>query len=182
MVPQLVDGDGDAFARVYELTIGLVASVANGILRDRGAAEDVAQETYLRLARHSTGLRDTDARALRSWLVSTTRNAAIDHIRRASTRREDATDSPPEQTAQDDTAAAAIEQAPELRAALGRLPEAQREALVLFHVGGLSGAEVASAIGKSRAATYTLLRRAERTMRTALATTDARGGTRPLVD
>ncbi len=175
-----MDGDEDAFTRVYELTIGLVASVANGMLRDTGAAEDVAQETYLRLARHSTGLRDTDARALRSWLVSTTRNAAIDHVRRASTRRERATDQPPDQAAADDTANAVIDQAPELRTALDRLPETQREALVLFHVGGLSGAEVAATIGKSRAATYTLLRRAERTMRSALEQTDAGDLSRPL--
>ncbi len=140
----------------------------------------MAQEAYLRLARSSAGMRDLDGRALRAWLVTTTRNAAIDHVRRASTRREEATDAPPEVVARDDTAAAALRGAPELEAALAELSPDQREALVLFHVGGLSGAEVAEALGKSRAATYTLVRRAERRMRQALTVTDRGQTPRPL--
>lgn len=180
LVERVVAGDHDAFERTYVLTIGLVASVANGILRDRRIAEDVAQEAYLRLARSSAGLRDLDGRALRAWLVSTTRNAAIDHVRRASSRREEATEAPPEQVARDETARAAVDGEPELDAALAALPIDQREALVLFHVGGLSGAEVARAIGKSRAATYTTIRRAERAMRSALDGTDLAARARPL--
>lgn len=149
------------------------------MLRDRGAADDVTQETYLRLVRGSTGLRDLNGRALRAWLVRTARNAAIDHARRASTRREHATDDLPDAPATDDPTAR-IEGDPVLEQALASLPADQREALVLFHVGGLSGAEVAEAIGKSRAATYTVIRRGERAMRSALTNAQSAEVARPL--
>ena len=51
------------------------------------------------------------------------------------------------------------EQALRLSAALGRLPDAQREALVLRHLRGWSLAQIAGQLGRSRAAVAGLLKR-----------------------
>jgi RNA polymerase sigma-70 factor (ECF subfamily) len=47
-------------------------------LGDREAAADVTQEVWIRLWRHWDGVR---AETMQSWLIRTTRNACIDHLR-----------------------------------------------------------------------------------------------------
>jgi len=49
-------------------------------------AEDLFQETFLRLYRHATGLRDS--RALARWLIVTARNLCLDHVERSRTRQQ----------------------------------------------------------------------------------------------
>jgi RNA polymerase sigma-70 factor (ECF subfamily) len=60
------------------------------------------------------------------------------------------------------------ERAVRLASALGTLPEAQREALVLRHVQGLSLAEISEQLGRSPAAIAGLLKRGARALRTLL--------------
>jgi RNA polymerase sigma-70 factor, ECF subfamily len=55
----------------------------------------------------------------------------------------------------------------ELRARVARLPETQREAIVLRYAGGLSAREIGVTLGKSEAATQKLLSRALTTLREA---------------
>jgi RNA polymerase sigma factor (sigma-70 family) len=55
----------------------------------------------------------------------------------------------------------------ELRARVARLPETQREAIVLRYAGGLSAREIGATLGKSEAATQKLLSRALTTLREA---------------
>jgi len=159
--------DPDAVAAAYVLTEAMLASVAYVIVRDEGIAQDVVHDAFLRLLDHADRLREDDGRGLRAWLVRTTRNRALDHVRSGRVRLEETTDRLPEEADADPTATAL--QDPELLAALTRLGEDQRDALLLFHVVGMDGREVADVLGRSRAAVYTLLRRAERSLRTTLA-------------
>lgn len=166
--------DPDSVAAAYVLTEGMLASVAYVIVRDEGIAQDVVHDAFLRLLDHADRLHGDDGRSLRAWLVRTTRNRALDHVRSGRVRLEETTDRLPEEADADPTATSL--QDPELLAALARLGEDQRDALVLFHVVGMDGREVADVLGRSRAAVYTLLRRAERSLRTALADVQSESG------
>ncbi len=163
-------GDDVALAEIYDLTSGLLASIANGMLGNHTLAEDVVHDVYVKLAQSAGSFRGDDGRALRGWLVRATRNRVIDVRRSAAVQRERPTVDVPSighLPAADEQLDADL--APELAEGLRSLTEDQRMALVLTHVGGFSGEEVARALDRSRAAVYTLLRRAERAMRTHLA-------------
>lgn len=174
----VVDGlrarDPDAFRACYELTSRLLISVAYALMGNRVDAEDAAQDAYLALVRAAPELRG-DGRSLRAWLVRATRNAAIDRLRARGRRPEQlrADLSAPDSSrgvlvGPDDVPEAEMPLDPEMLAALDLLTTDQRSVLVLRHVVGLSGGEVAQVLGISRAAVYALCARAERAMRTTL--------------
>lgn len=169
LAPRIRDRDPDALEEAYRLTEPMVAAVAFAVLGDHGAAQDVAHDTFLRLLDHAPDLRSDDGRSLRAWLVTTARNRARDLVRSGQHRYEQVTDTVPDlDDPFVDVSGDALGPDPELQAALGRLTADQRDALVLFHVVGMDGAEVAAALGRRRGAVYALLRRAERSMRTLL--------------
>ena len=76
----LVSGDGEAttaFVRRYQRR---VFGLALTILRDPGAAEEVAQEAFVRAWRHGDAF-DVRRGEVTSWLLTITRNLAIDALR-----------------------------------------------------------------------------------------------------
>jgi len=71
------EGASTAFVRRFQDSVfGLALSVT----RDRGLAEDVAQEVFARAWR-AAGSYDARRASVRTWLLTITRNAAIDAIR-----------------------------------------------------------------------------------------------------
>jgi len=107
-------------------------------------AEDAWSETFLSALRAYPRLRpDSDERA---WLVTIAHRKALDQLRAAGRRAVPAGELPD----------VATEDPPrpdeELRAALADLSPAQREAVVLHHLGGLPHHEIAAALGISPAA------------------------------
>lgn len=156
--------DPDALARCYELTADLLASVALGILRDHHDAQDAVQDAFVSFARNAHRV-EGDGRSIRAWLVQAVRSRSIDRVRSASRRREAPTSELPPQPAPPDPDPFEEVADPEFERAFARLTESQRTAMILYHVHGLSGHETAAAMGSNRAAVYTLLRRAEASMR-----------------
>ncbi|MCH8900271.1 MAG: sigma-70 family RNA polymerase sigma factor [Acidobacteria bacterium] len=150
----------EAFSAVYALTANSLASYANGMLRDRLAAEDTVQQAFLELARAAPNLRG-DGRSLRAWLYRSVRYSCLDEIRRRERRPEIVTDQVPDAGYRDEIDLPD----PALQAALLALSERQRSLLVLRHVVGLSGTQVAKAIGTNRTAVYAATARAERRLR-----------------
>src|SRR5690606_26961612 len=76
----LASGDADAataFVRRYQAR---VFGLALTMLREREVAEEVAQETFLRAWRHA-GAYDPRRSGVATWLLSITRNLAIDRLR-----------------------------------------------------------------------------------------------------
>jgi RNA polymerase sigma-70 factor (ECF subfamily) len=73
-------GDRDAFRRFVELTHATVYRLAYRLLDDSAAAEDVAQEAYLRAWQGLGSLRDPGAAF--GWLCRVARNVAHDRQRR----------------------------------------------------------------------------------------------------
>jgi RNA polymerase sigma factor (sigma-70 family) len=79
-------GDEDAFAALIARHGPMVLGACRRLLRDAGAAEDVAQATFLVLARKARSVRQPEA--LAAWLHQTACHLALKH-RRADTRRRD---------------------------------------------------------------------------------------------
>jgi RNA polymerase sigma-70 factor (ECF subfamily) len=144
--------------------LGTILGLARRMLRDDAEAEDVAQETLLRLWRTGGGL-EIGAHGLRPWLRRVASNLCIDRSRSA--RRIVVVDEVPEEAAPAGQLVALEQQdlARRVDAALQGLPERQRLALTLFHHEGLSQIEVGDIMGISDEAVESLLARARRTLR-----------------
>ena len=132
-----------AFVRRFQ---GPVFGLAVSITRDRVLAEDVAQEAFLRAWRASASY-DSRRGSVLTWLLTITRNLAIDAIRARRAAPVEAGElellistsvsgSAPDGTGGRVEALAAADR-------LARLPLEQARAVVLAVIGGRTGAEVA---------------------------------------
>jgi RNA polymerase sigma-70 factor (ECF subfamily) len=145
--------DPAAFALAYDEHSAGVYGAAYRILGDAARAQDVAQDVFLRLWRNP-GRFDAKRGELGSYLRLMARSRALDLWRegQAAGRASDrlklvvAQDEP----RVEDRPAAAAERDDEreaVRAALRKLPSAQREALVLAYWGGLTADQIATRAG-----------------------------------
>lgn len=135
------------------------------MLKNRAAAEDVTQETFLRLWKHASGWRSQGAR-LETWLYKVAMNLCIDHLRRG--QREAPEAAAPERAdpaPPADDAMAAIERRREVEAAINALPERQRMAITLSHYQELPNDETAEILGISVEAVESLLARGRRALK-----------------
>lgn len=130
----------------------LVYGVALRVVRDSAAAEDVAQEVFVRAYRAMRRYPDDRVRELRlrPWLGRMTLNLARNAIRgrRPTTDIEEVTDQP---HSADDGPLQLLQRTEEQRMwarLLAALPERYRLAVALRHVDGLSYAELAETLGK----------------------------------
>ncbi len=142
----------------------LVARHAQAVYRlayartgSREDAEDVTQETFLRLVRTAPEFADEDH--CRAWLLRVAMNCAGDLFRSAWRRHT----RPLEEAEQ----VPAPEEGGVLEAVLA-LPERYRAPVHLFYYEGLSTAEIAAVLGKSEGAVRTRLSRARAMLRGAL--------------
>lgn len=110
---------------------------------DRAEAEDVTQEALLRLWRAAPGWTVGGAKPT-TWLYRVTANLCIDRLRkrRGDMPLDDAID-PPDPTPSVESQMQARDRAAALDAALGTLPDRQRQAVILRYIDGLSLAETA---------------------------------------
>lgn len=138
-----VAGDPDAFTELVRRHRDRLWAVALRTTRDREDAADALQDALLSAFRNAAAYRG-DA-AVSTWLHRVVVNACLDRMRRRSARPAVALGDTDVAAPRDDHAAA--ESRLDLRAALARLPDAQREAIVLVDVQELSVAEAAELLG-----------------------------------
>lgn len=141
------------------------------VLGDRVEAEDVVQETMLRLWKIAPEWRQDEAK-VSTWAYRVAVNLCTDRLRKRTTRRQVALDTvadPPsgepgavERMTEADRAAA-------LDAALAELPDRQRQAVVLRHLEGLSNPEIAAIMDIGVEAVESLTARGKRALAAALA-------------
>ncbi|MGH6992317.1 MAG: RNA polymerase sigma factor [Caulobacteraceae bacterium] len=162
-------GEGDS-AAVRELVARKLAAVlrlSRRMLGEEAEAEDVAQETFVRLWRQAGRWRPGVAK-LDTWLYRVALNLCHDRLRR---RREIVTADPPDRadpSLSQESALERLQMAQIIRAELLALPPRQREAIALIHGEGLSGSLAAEAMGVSLDALESLLARARRSLRARL--------------
>jgi RNA polymerase sigma factor (sigma-70 family) len=143
------------FERLYRLSRDDVYAYAAGLLRDRGAAEDVTAAAFERAYRKRSRFNPRRG-SPRAWLFGIARNAALDELRRRS-RQAQLGEEPADLTSSAD------EERHELRlsldAALGRLAAGERELVALKFFAGLSNGEIARLLGISESNAGTRLHR-----------------------
>ena len=74
-------GDERAFARLYELTCGRLYAIALRLLRRADWAEEVLQESYVKIWHHAAGYQSGLSQPL-TWMTSIVRNGCLDWLRR----------------------------------------------------------------------------------------------------
>jgi RNA polymerase sigma-70 factor, ECF subfamily len=167
LLARIAAGDVEAFGVLVGRYLGSLLGISRRMLRDDAEAEDVAQETLLRLWR-SADLVTVGPGGLQPWLRRVASNLCIDRMRTA--RRETVTDELPEEATTPDQLRSLEEQELGARVdrALKALPERQRLALTLFHFEGMSQLEIAAVMDISDQAVESLLARARRTLKATL--------------
>lgn len=144
-------GDVRAFEGLYRALAPRVRGFLRGLCGDDRAAEDLTQTTFLKIHR----ARHTYQRGapVEPWVFAIARRTWLDHRRSRRRHPEDlsADGTVPEPLVPDDAPEGfdrldpAVADA--LQAGLAALPEAQREAVVLLKVEGLSVADAAQIVG-----------------------------------
>jgi RNA polymerase sigma-70 factor (ECF subfamily) len=157
-------GRVEAVAEAYDLHQRDLYSFAMSIVRDREEADDVVQETFMRLVREVGAGRAPEQ--TRAWLFTVCTNLARGRLRRRTVAARwrhmlGDRDEPVE------TAEAVVlrrESHDELHRALATMPAEQRIVLLLA-ARGFGGEEIAGMIGRSHGATRNLLWRSRTTLR-----------------
>ncbi len=147
----VVEGDPVAIARAYETLCQPVMNLAARILQDRGAAEEVVQDTFVELLEKATSIRERGA--VKAWVRTVAVNHCLMRLRSPWTSRRMAgeTDYLLE-TQQLDEAPVAVEQAmmlPTLEHALASLSDEARAVIWLHDVEGYTHKEIGELMGKT---------------------------------
>jgi RNA polymerase sigma-70 factor (ECF subfamily) len=140
-------GAGGAFVRRFERR---VYGLAKSLVGDPTQAEDIAQEALSRAWRHARSY-DSRRGSVSGWLLTITRNLAVDAIRRRGAEPVDpgavmfleqpAVDLLPEESA------SVADSTSRVRTALGRIPLEQRRAVVLAAFHGHTANEISDTEG-----------------------------------
>ena len=136
-------GDTGAFEMLMRRHYAAVWRIAFLSAREEMAAEELAQDTFLRAYGALSGWRG-DA-SLRTWLATICRRLCIDRARLK--RPETVTEPDLESAAGSTSETEALADRVDLRAALDRLPADDREAFLLVHHYGYSSFETAALLG-----------------------------------
>jgi RNA polymerase sigma-70 factor (ECF subfamily) len=146
LIERYLKGDVEAFNDLMRAHEDRVFAVCLRMLRDREAALDATQETFITVFRKVD--RFAGHSAFSTWLYRVAVNTCYDHVRRSGRRQ---TEPFPEgMEPADDAAVAALESVelrPELEAALAALPAEFRSAVVLCDAQGLALQTAAEILG-----------------------------------
>lgn len=160
------NGDRLAAAALTRRLVPRVLGYAARLLADRAEAEDVTQEAMLRLWKIAPDWRSGEAQ-VSTWLYRVVTNLVTDRqrarLRRAATTLDDA----PEVADEGRGAVAGMIEADRmaaLDAALAKLPDRQRQAVVLRHLEGLSNPEIAVIMDIGTEAVESLTARGKRSL------------------
>lgn len=155
-------GDMEAIHFLYVRYADDVLRYVRSFVHDHHEAEDITQNVFAKLI---GAIKKYEQREVpfTAWILRVARNAALDQMRaRRATPVEEV------RLEDDGRSQVASERGRDLRQALERLPEDQREVLVLRHIVGLSPTEIATTLGKTESSVHGLHHRGRRTLKSAL--------------
>ena len=143
-------GDAEAFATLYDRHSRAAFSLAHRMMGERQAAEDLAQDAFIKVWRGAASYR-AERGSVRTWILSIVHNQGIDQLRSQASRRR----------TQDKVEASAPKYEPseafsetwknsrrdQVREALNTLPQGQLKILELAYFSGYTHVEIADLMG-----------------------------------
>lgn len=174
MLKQYLAGDSSAISQLIERHSRRVRDYIRMLVKDRDLAEDIFQETFIKVVRVIDEGRYVDSGKFLSWVLRIAHNQVIDHFRSAKQDRSVSEHEAgydvigtlrfAEPTVEDRMVSAQIEQ--DIRSLVELLPDEQREVVKMRYYGGLSFKEIAeqtdvsinTALGRMRYALINLRR------------------------
>lgn len=164
LVARIADGDQRAWRDLTRRHLGGLVGYAWHMLRDRAEAEDVAQETMVRLMRKAETWEPGGAK-VKTWLYRVAINLCIDRQRARRTSSLDLLAEQGDPASGGDTIARDHALRRAVGSAVDALPERQKQTLTLVHYQGFSQQEAAAALDVSVEAVESLLARARRALK-----------------
>ena len=161
-------GDAAAFARIVDRHMPMLHALAWRMLGDAGEAEDVVQESLVKLWVNASGWQPSGG-GLGAWLRRIATNACLDRLRRPRHLSDAALPERADDTPSADVLIDRERRRGAVQAAILALPDRQRAAIVLTYHEGVSNAEAASILGIGVKALESLLVRARQSLSQRLA-------------
>ena len=160
LICDIAGGDMSALETLYRGLAPGVFAFARSIVRDDALAQDIMQDTFVRVYNSAGSFRP---RGLgKAWVMQIARNLALDAL----TRR---TAAEPEEVIGERPAGDSTEDSAEARVMIGHalsvLTDAEREVIVLHYLQNLSAEELGEIVGLSASAVYRRLAKAKEMLR-----------------
>jgi RNA polymerase sigma-70 factor (ECF subfamily) len=163
LVKAVLDGDKQAFGVLVKRYERPVRAVALGVLGDYHLATDVSQDAFVIAYENLPGLRKPVA--FGSWLLKITRRCALDFVRR---NHKEGSREPAVAEAIVNPNGELDEEKRWLLTSVMKLPESERQVIMLRYFSGRSVKEVADILGRSVGTVTKQLSRAHRHLRNIL--------------
>lgn len=150
LLVRVATGDQFAFAELYDMLSPRVFGLILRVLVNRSQSEEVLQEVFLEVWQSAARFAPNKGQG-RTWIFTIAHRRAVDRVRASQARSDrDVRVGSRDIDIAHDSVAEQVElgiAATRVTAALGTLPEAQREPLVLAYYGGYSQSEIAVLVG-----------------------------------
>jgi RNA polymerase sigma-70 factor, ECF subfamily len=160
LVDRAVEGDRDAFARLYDLHLDPVYRYVRYRVGNKPDAEDVTQQVFLNAWRSIRSYRRSGT-PFRHWLIRIAHNQSADLLRRrvpTTELRHDPTE--PDERASVEEGAIQRISAEAIRLEIRSLPEDQQQAVTLRLIADMNYADIGVALGKSEGNARVMVHRA----------------------
>jgi RNA polymerase sigma-70 factor (ECF subfamily) len=142
--------DGEAFATLYDRHSRAAFSLAYRMMGDRQAAEDLAQDAFLKVWRNASSYR-AERGSVRTWVLSIVHNRGIDQLRSHASRRRTQdrieASAPRSQPSEAFAETWRSSRRAQVREALNTLPPEQLKTLELAYFSGYTHVEISELLG-----------------------------------
>jgi RNA polymerase sigma-70 factor, ECF subfamily len=168
VVRRLKSRDADVIGELYDRYGRIAYTLIQRIVRDRAVAEDLLQESFLRVWNRAQGF-DAERGALGPWILTVARNQALDYIRSVQGRvwsgMSSADSDHPGMFRDWEGEMLDGVQLERVRAAMSKLTDNQRTVIELAYFEGLSQSEMAERIEQPLGTIKTWIRSALKALR-----------------
>jgi RNA polymerase sigma-70 factor (ECF subfamily) len=168
IVARLRSRDPQALADLYDRYGRLVYSLILRMVRDQATAEDLVQETFLRVWNRAQAV-DSERGSVGPWLLAVARNRAIDYLRSAAGRQRNALEldetDHPALYCDMEPGILTSDRARRVKTAMEKLSPNHRTVMELAYFEGLSQSEMAERMGQPLGTVKTWVRTALKSLR-----------------
>ena len=166
--------DQEKISQLYEVYYHSLWYVAFGYLKDMQLAEDMVQETFIKVSEHLTAIQDVESKMTKYFLITIIRNKCIDYIRKRNRMPEtliENQDYPPEYDNHPLEYVIHQETLEELTNVINSLDDSYRVPLKLRYIHGLTNLEIAGRTGLSVNLVAVRINRAKKMLKERLSVT-----------